>query len=114
MAIKSLNSVGGFSVKDLNGNASIIIDSSGNVTTPDLVVTGLSNLGSVANIQIDGGLNGQVLSTDGAGNLSWKSSTGGGGGFFYVGTRTGNIQITVAMGNLIIGARSGNVYVPVV
>ena len=44
MAIKSLNSVGGFSVKDLNGNASIIIDSNGNVSTPDLTVSGLSKL----------------------------------------------------------------------
>ena len=36
------------------------------------------NLGNVANLRILGGTNGQVLSTDGSGNLSW--STGGGGG----------------------------------
>ena len=33
MAIKSLNSVGGFSVKDGTGNIVIIIDSNGNVIT---------------------------------------------------------------------------------
>jgi hypothetical protein len=36
------------------------------------------NLGNVANLRILGGTNGQVLATDGSGNLSW--STGGGGG----------------------------------
>ena len=78
MAIKSLNSVGGFSVKDLNGNASIIIDSNGNVSTPDLTVSGLSNLGNIGNVKITGGSTGYVMTTDGAGNLSW--ATGGGGG----------------------------------
>ena len=37
------------------------------------------NLGNVANIHITGGLNGYVLSTDGAGNLSWSVGGGGGG-----------------------------------
>lgn len=34
----------------------------------------------VANLHIDGGLNGYVLATDGAGNLSWTIQSGGGGG----------------------------------
>ena len=38
------------------------------------------NLGTVANLRIAGGLNGYVLSTDGAGNLSWSASGGGGNG----------------------------------
>lgn len=37
-------------------------------------------LGNVANIHITGGINGYVLSTDGAGNLSWTSGGGNGGG----------------------------------
>ena len=37
------------------------------------------NLGSVANIHIQGGTNGYVLATDGAGNLSWTAGGGGGG-----------------------------------
>lgn len=80
MAIKTLNSVAGFSVQDSPGNIVIIIDSNGNVTTPDLSVTGLSNLGNVANITITGGSNGYVLTTDGAGNLSWGVGGGGGSG----------------------------------
>jgi hypothetical protein len=44
--------------------------------------TGSANvtLGNVANIHITGGLNGYVLSTDGAGNLSWTAGGGNGGG----------------------------------
>jgi len=80
MAIKSLNSVGGFSVKDGSGNIVIIIDSNGNVNTPDLTVTGLSNLGDVGNITITGGSSGQVLTTNGSGGLSWANSGGGGSG----------------------------------
>lgn len=84
MAIKSLNSVGGFSVKDGLGDIVIIIDSSGNVNTPDLTVTGLSNLGNVANITITGGSSGYVLTTDGAGSLSWSAAGGGGGNTWIV------------------------------
>lgn len=35
-------------------------------------VTANANLGQVANVKILGGANGQILSTDGAGNLTWK------------------------------------------
>jgi hypothetical protein len=38
------------------------------------------NLGNVANLHIDGGLNGYVLQTDGSGNLSWVVGGGGGNG----------------------------------
>ena len=114
MALVSLVSNAGFAVEDISGVANVIIDSSGNVITPDLTVNGLSHLGNVGNVKITGGSAGQLLSTDGSGNLSWANSGGGGGGFFYVGTRTGSIQITVTMGNLVIGSRSGNIYVPVV
>jgi hypothetical protein len=37
------------------------------------------NLGSVSNLHIQGGTNGYVLATDGAGNLSWTAGGGGGG-----------------------------------
>ena len=39
--------------------------------TGNLSVTGKSNLGSVANVAITGGASGYVISTDGAGNLSF-------------------------------------------
>lgn len=38
------------------------------------------NLGSVTALSIGGGMNGYVLQTDGAGNLSWTAQTGGGSG----------------------------------
>jgi len=37
------------------------------------------NLGSISNLHIQGGTNGYVLATDGAGNLSWTAGGGGGG-----------------------------------
>jgi hypothetical protein len=37
------------------------------------------SLGNVANVKLTGGSNGQVLSTDGTGNLSWITSSGGSG-----------------------------------
>jgi len=52
------------------GNVSIV----GNTTTANLTVTGISNLNSNANVKISGGSTGQLLSTDGAGNLNWISS----------------------------------------
>jgi len=53
------------------------ITSLGNLTS--LTVVGQSNLGNVANLTILGGSNGYVLSTDGAGNLSWKVDAANGG-----------------------------------
>lgn len=45
----------------------------------NLNVNGITKLGSVSNVQITGGSNSQVLTTDGAGNLSWTTVSGGGG-----------------------------------
>lgn len=75
MAIKKFNTVAGLSVGE---DASIdVIDSEGNVSTGNLTVTGTSDLGDVGNIIINGGTTGYVLSTDGAGNLSWSSLSAG-------------------------------------
>lgn len=112
MAIKSLNSVGGFSVKDGLGNVVIIIDSNGNIDTPNLTVTGISNLNSNANVKITGGVNGQFLKTDGNGNLSWGSA-GGGSGFFYVYARTSTVTINVTSGVFNVVGRSGNIVITV-
>lgn len=43
-------------------------------TLTSLNVSGVSNLGSVGNVVITGGANGQVLVTDGAGNLNWQNA----------------------------------------
>jgi len=68
MSLKALNSVGGFSV----GNSTIttIIYGNGDVTTGNLIVSNFANLGNVGNVYIGGGSNGQVLQTDGLGNLT--------------------------------------------
>ena len=44
-----------------------------------LTVGGISDLGPVGNVIIEGGTSGYVLSTDGAGNLSWVAGSTGGG-----------------------------------
>ena len=45
-----------------------------------LTVTGVLTLAAPANLSIGGGSPDQVLTTDGAGNLSWSTVTGGGAG----------------------------------
>jgi len=73
MALKSLNSEGGFGL--LNGN--IVIDSDGNFFAANLTVSGTSNLGPIANVVITGGSKGQVVVTDGNGVLSFTDMTSG-------------------------------------
>ena len=61
---------------NLTVNSSAILRVVGNVNaagSPNI------NLGTIANIKISGGVNGYVLTTDGAGNLSWGAGGGGGG-----------------------------------
>ena len=53
----------------------VIVDSSG-ITTTNLVVDGNTNLGANSNVTLNGGLPGQFLKTDGAGNLSWDQPAG--------------------------------------
>ena len=72
MSLKPFNSVDGISV----GETPIeVIYANGDVSAANLVVSGTSNLGPIGNITITGGTSGQVLTTDGAGNLSFRSST---------------------------------------
>jgi hypothetical protein len=68
MAIRPFNSIGGYSV---GTNFIEVIDDVGNVSANNLTVTNLANLGAVSNITITGGSNGQVITTDGSGNLSF-------------------------------------------
>jgi hypothetical protein len=95
----------------LQGNASIIGNVS--ITTGNLIANGgvtfngaNTNLGDVSYIHITGGFNGQVLSTDGQGNLSWVNGGGGGNGggtpggpnttvqFNYAGAFAGSAKFT--------------------
>jgi hypothetical protein len=68
MAIKPFNSVAGFSVGETPAN---IILANGDITTTNITTTGVSNLNAVGNVKITGGTSGQVISTDGSGNLSF-------------------------------------------
>lgn len=61
---------------NLTVNSAAVLRVVGNVNTsgsPNI------NLGTLSNIHISGGVNGYVLTTDGAGNLSWMVGGGGGG-----------------------------------
>lgn len=86
MALKPLNSEGGFGID--SGNT--IIQANGAITTTDLsvsdianianlVVSQLANLGAIGNVKITGGSSGQVITTDGTGNLSFADGGGSGG-----------------------------------
>jgi hypothetical protein len=89
-------------------------------TLTGLTVNGISNLGSNANVKITGGAVGQVLGTDGTGNLSWITGAGspggantavqyndagtfGGSSFFTFNELTNNVNIA---GNLIANSVS--------
>lgn len=74
----------------VNGNANIIT-----VTDTGINVAGTANLGNAGNVKITGGTSGYVLSTDGAGNLSWASI---GSGVATVDSFTGNgVQTTFTL-----------------
>ena len=108
--LNSINRISGGNLF-LQGNASIIGNVS--ITTGNFVANGgvtfngaNTNLGDVSYIHITGGFNGQVLSTDGQGNLSWVNGGGGGNGggtpggpnttvqFNYAGAFAGSAKFT--------------------
>jgi hypothetical protein len=62
------------------GGTSNLTYSGGVTTVSNVNVSTYANLGTVANVEILGGVNGYVLQTDGTGNLSWTAQSGGGGG----------------------------------
>lgn len=43
----------------------------GNVAVSNLTISGTANLGPIGNVKITGGTSGQLISTDGTGNLSF-------------------------------------------
>ena len=65
-----------------NANISNAIIANANIThvTNQPIFDSGANLGVVSNVHILGGTNGDVLSTDGTGNLSWIAAGGGGNG----------------------------------
>jgi hypothetical protein len=99
--LRAFNSLGGFSVKD--DPQIVIIDANGNVTTNVLVVNNSANLGNVGNVHIYGGSEGQVLQTDGNGNLTWSSSAN----VNQIHNGNSNVTIPDVNGNVYINANSG-------
>jgi len=79
MALRPLNSVAGFSVGE---TPSTVILGNADVTANNFSLSGKSNLNAIGNVYISGGANGQVIKTDGLGNLSfvtidaWKIQNG--------------------------------------
>lgn len=76
MAIKAFNAVFGVSV----GNVGNVISSAGDINAANVTVTGISDLGNVANVKISGGTANYYLKTDGTGNLSWSPVSANPGG----------------------------------
>lgn len=78
----------------VSGNGKIDgLSFSGNAITAD---SGILEVGSNANIRITGGSSGYVLTTNGAGNLSWSDSS------TFSNISVGNIQVTSLTSNRVV------------
>lgn len=129
-----------FSVNDVSGIPSIevldtgvvklaqyggnVLIGSGTDGIGKLQVNGLANLGPNSNVYISGGTNGQVLTTNGSGSLSWTTPSGGSGtvtsvtaGSYLTGgtiTTTGTIAVDATTANtaskIVARDSSGNIY----
>jgi len=88
-------------------------------------ITGINNtigntdLGDASNVYIGGGAPGEILSTDGAGNLSWISPSAGSPNSISSGTTTvdiplanGNVVVTVAGTDEWVFGSDGNLTLP--
>ena len=73
----------------------------GNITATILNVSTTANLGAVGNVRITGGTNGQVLTTNGTGGLSWTTVSGSGSS---ISNGNSNVNIATANGNVTISA----------
>jgi hypothetical protein len=72
MALRPFNSVAGITVG--NDPQTTVILANGDITTTNITVSGVSNLGPIGNVIITGGTTGQVITTDGTGNLTFTDS----------------------------------------
>jgi hypothetical protein len=81
-------------------------------TLSALTVSGVTNLGANGNVIITGGTNGQVLSTNGSGNLSWTSisstSISNGNSNVNIPASAGNVNVSVnGTANVLIVTSTG-------
>jgi hypothetical protein len=103
MSVANAN-IGSLSTLTNVNTASLSVTST--ATLGNLSITGSANLGTVGNVKIAGGSTGQVLTTDGAGTLSWTippSSYSNSNVASYLPTYTGNLK----GGNLSVSGTSG-------
>jgi len=75
MTTRAFNSVQGFSVGQ-NPQQDVIL-ANGDITTVNFTANGVSDLGPIGNVRISGGSSGQVIQTDGLGNLVFADTSGG-------------------------------------
>ena len=73
MALRPFNSVAGITVG--NDPQTTVILANGDITTTNITVSGISNLGPIGNVYITGGTSGQIIQTDGLGNLSFTDAS---------------------------------------
>jgi hypothetical protein len=73
MALRPFNSIQGFSVGE--SPKIDVVYANGDVSAVNFTASGISNLGPVSNVFITGGLPGQVITTDGNGNLTFSASS---------------------------------------
>ena len=110
MALRPLNALDGLSVSE---NSIQIIFANGFVSATSLAVTNEADLGNIGNVTISGGSSGQVLTTDGSGNLSFTTPSTAGGNIYVYTRSSGVVNIEVSIGKIIIVGRSGNIDIPV-
>ena len=109
VALKYFNVINGITVGNITLDAT-----TGNANVTNLVVTAETSLGNVANVSITGGTNGQVLTTDGTGNLNFTTPAAANAGNIYVFTRSsGTVNIAIQFGSIVIIGRSGNINIPI-
>lgn len=88
--------------------ATAFISGNANITTVngnlvgDITVVSNADLGDVGNVIITGGSSGQVLSTDGAGNLAWSSTATPGGWTTVANISVGDILMGKAYNTTVI------------
>lgn len=83
------------------------INAAGNANIETLNVNAQSRLGSVGNVSITGGTNGQVLATDGTGNLHWTTPQAGPQGP----TGAAGTAATITLGTVTTGNAGSNVLI---
>ena len=89
MSFEAFNSVGGYTV---GIPPTPVINENGIATLTGLQVAGISNLGSINNVILLGGVDGYYLQTNGSGGLTWAPANGGGGGNGVPGGSNSEVQ----------------------